>query len=388
MALVTANIRVMGVPLRRAFVEHTDTTGLVSYGWVMTDENGSFTFDAGFLFSAVDIKIHCQNSVVQVLNAPVLSQPIDIHVSVQNGGTISIENTGHQDVLDHFRLLAKCQDVYDTVWRQFRPYNHSDRGAFPLGRPSGDVKHVFDHMHRVQLNYPALLQSAFTSILTFVEPAGVNNQSLPIMHIQNRAQETRVFDEDAAADPHGADPMIIPHEFGHAMHFSAASGGTRANYETQYVGFLATHLSDATHDVEKKTTPFVAFIEAVGIFSERFFFFKKLVRPDLDGVQLRQAFFKDELDHQSLAVPLQVYIPVGSRAGGVITPVKKSTRIEGTIYGAIYLDFANRVGLREAVGLVLDSQAASFNEFHTYVAGRGNPVWLAALDAARTTWGV
>ena len=185
--------------------------------------------------------------------------------------------------------------------------------------------------------------------------------------------------------------MIIPHEFGHAMHFSAASGSTRANYEAQYIGFLATHLADPTHDVEKTTTPFVAFIEAVGIFSERFFFFKKLVRPDLDGVQLRQAFFKDELDHQSLATGpnhLRVYIPVGSRAGGVITPVRRGSSVEGTIYGAIYLDFANRVGLREAVGLVLESQATSFQEFHTYVAGRGNPVWLAALDAVRVTWGV
>ncbi len=103
------------------------------------------------------------------------------------------------------------------------------------------------------------------------------------------------------------------------------------------------------------------------------------MRPDLDGVQLRQAFFEDELDHQSLASRLRVYVHVGSRAGGVITPVKRDARVEGTIYGAIYLDFANRVGLREAVGLVLDSQAASFNEFHTYVGGRGNPVWLAAL---------
>jgi hypothetical protein len=111
MGLVTANIKVKGVPLRRAFVEHTDPSGLTSLGWAMTDGNGSFTFDAGFGFDAVDIKIHCQNSVIRVLNAPLLSVPIDIHVSVANGKTLKIENSGHQDVLDHFRLLAKCQDV-------------------------------------------------------------------------------------------------------------------------------------------------------------------------------------------------------------------------------------------------------------------------------------
>src|SRR5262249_45342813 len=100
MGLVTANIRVKGEPLRRAFVEHTDASGVVSLGWALTDSNGSFTFDAGLLFNSVDIKIHCQNSIVQVLNAPLLSAPIDIHVSVANGGTVNIENTGHSDVLD------------------------------------------------------------------------------------------------------------------------------------------------------------------------------------------------------------------------------------------------------------------------------------------------
>jgi len=130
----------------------------------------------------------------------------------------------------------------------------------------------------------------------------------------------------------------------------------------------------------------VAFIEAVGIFSERFFFFKKLVRPDLEGVALRQAFFRDELDHQTLGNHLNVYVPVGTRSHGRITPALTGNDTEGAIYGAIYLDFASQVGLREAVGLVLDSQATSFDEFHTYVSGRGNNAWLTALNHAKTTW--
>jgi hypothetical protein len=386
MALVTANIHVMGVPLRRTFIEHTDPTGLSSLGWTMTDNNGSFTFDAGPFSSSVDIKIHCQNSVVQVLNAPMLSVPIDIHVSVGNGHTLNVENTGHNDVLDHFRILAKCQDVYDTVWRQFRPYDHSDRGDFPLGRPSGDVKHVYDTARHVQLNYPALLQSAIPAILTFVEPDASGNAGFPLMHIQSRSIEFRVFEEDATT--HNVDPMIIPHEFGHAMHFSAVSSNTRANFEVQYIGFLATHATNAFHNVNKKTTPFVAFVEAVGIFSERFFFFKKLVRPELDGVALRQAFFEDELDHRTLQSRLHVYIPVGTRTNGVITPALQGNAVEGAVYGAIYLDFARRVGLRDAVGLVIDSQATNFDEFHTYVAGRGNATWLNALNQVRGTWGL
>jgi hypothetical protein len=127
--------------------------------------------DAGFGFTAVDIKIHCQSSVIQVLNAPLLSAPIDTHVSLANGKTLKIERSGHNDVLDHFRILAKCQDAPDTVWRQFRPYNRSSRRSFPLGRPAGSVKHVYNDPHKIRLAYPALLQSAVPSILTFVEPA-------------------------------------------------------------------------------------------------------------------------------------------------------------------------------------------------------------------------
>ena len=180
--------------------------------------------------------------------------------------------------------------------------------------------------------------------------------------------------------------MIIPHEFGHTAHFCAVSRDTRVNYETQYLAFLATHAKKAYHDVDLATTPYIAFIEAVDIFSERFFFFKKRVRPDLDGVALRQAFFRDELDHQTLTDHLNEYVIVGTRSHGVIAPELTGAKTEGAIYGAIYLDFARRIGLREAVGLVLDSQVASFDEFHTYVQGRGNDEWLTALKRVEDTW--
>jgi hypothetical protein len=79
---------------------------------------------------------------------------------------------------------------------------------------------------------------------------------------------------------------------------------------------------------------------------------------------------------------------VGTRSHAGITPALTGNDTEGAIYGAIYLDFASQVGLREAVGLVLDSQATSFDEFHTYVSGRGNTAWLTALNHAKITWGM
>ena len=61
MALVTAAISVNGVPLRRVFVEHVGAFD-VSLGWSLTDSNGSFTFDAGALWSAVDVYVHARSS--------------------------------------------------------------------------------------------------------------------------------------------------------------------------------------------------------------------------------------------------------------------------------------------------------------------------------------
>jgi hypothetical protein len=41
---------------------------------------------------------------------------------------------------------------------------------------------------------------------------------------------------------------------------------------------------------------------------------------------------------------------------------------------------------REAVQLVLGSQATSFAEFRTYISGRGNAAWVGAITRAANTW--
>ncbi|MGD6980998.1 hypothetical protein [Citricoccus sp. CH26A] len=132
----------------------------------------------------------------------------------------------------------------------------------------------------------------------------------------------------------------------------------------------------------------MAFLEAVGIFSERFFFFAKRVEPDLRGEDLRRAFFRNELS-KTRALP-EVLIndcpAAGRRTRTGVAPALTRASVEGAVYGAIYLDFASRVGLREAVGLVLDSNAASFSELQTYIHGRGNPQWTNAIDEVETTW--
>ena len=229
----------------------------------------------------------------------------------------------------------------------------------------------------------------FPSQLAFVEPSGLNNSGFPLVHIKNRTVDGRLFGEaDAIAQQH--DASLLPHELGHVFHFSTLAASTRVSIEGQYIAFILSNLANPTHAITRQTTPFVAFIEAVGIFSERFFFFSRQVEPSLTGVALRRAFFQDELGQQRLStVFVDGYVNVGTRDNsGRITPALRGDDREGAVYGAIYLDFASRVGLREAVGLVLDSNATNFDEFRRHVQGRGNNTWRTAIDAVSSTWGM
>jgi hypothetical protein len=380
MSFVTANVRVAGNPIRKAFVEHTGPFGVGSLGWTLTDNQGSFTFDAGALANKVDVKVYCQNSVVRVLDGG-LPVPVPVYQSFAVGNGDSIRITSQRD---HYRILNTCLDVYETVWKQFRPYNRSSRGDFPLGRKTS-LRETFSDSHRIELSYP----DQFPSPLAFVEPSGLNNSGYPLAHIKIRSSDGRLFGErDANSSDH--DASLLPHELGHVFHFSAMAAATRVSIEGQYIGFILSHVDRPFHQVDLKTTPFVAFIEAVGVFSERFFAFSKMVEPNLAGVALRKAFFQDELGSQRLSgVLVDPYVNVGVRDNrGRIQPNLEHDDFEGAVYGAVYLDFASRVGLREAVGLVLDSNATSFAEFKQHVEGRGNRSWRNAIRAAATTWGM
>lgn len=383
MSFVTASLRVNNVPLRRVFVEHLGVLG-INLGWTLTDQNGSFTFDAGPGFSRIDIRVHCRNSVIRIVDdsdvIPGTSR-IKVKMNVGNGEVVEVGS-----FVNHFRILAQAQDVYDTVWRQFRPYNRAARGAFPLGRKPS-VRDTFANSPTCEATFPDQFPIAD---LTFVEPVGVFNNLMPSVHIK---PDTRLFGTATS------DPSLMPHELGHVFHFAGVRASTRALFETGYLASLA--VGPTHHDFNQVTKPLVAFIEAAGIFSERFFFFAKLVAPaNLSGADLRRAFFNDELSAnrhlpgvlvdpcpRSAILNGNTVVPSLPQPPAATPPVTRAS-VEGAVYGAIYLHFARRVGLQEAVGLVIDSNATTFGEFQTYVQGRGNNTWTTAIDAVALTWGM
>lgn len=364
-----------GVPLRRVFVEHIGLFD-VSLGWKLTDANGSVTFDAGPGFDRLDLRVHCRNSVLRVVDdSDAIPGTSRIHVKV-NVGNDEVAAVG--SFSKHFRILSQAQDVYDTVWRQFRPYSRSSRRAFPLGRKPS-VADTFALSPTCEAAFPDQFPVAS---LTFVEPVGVGNNLMPLAHIKT---DPRLFGTATA------DPSLLPHELGHVFHFAALRAATRAQFETGYLAHLTTATAtggNLFHGFALKTDPLVAFVEAAGIFSERFLFFAKRVEPTLTGADLRQAFFQDELSgNRSLPDVLVDDCPrAGQLSGGVVDPSVTTNAVEGSVYGAIYLDFARRVGLREAVGLVLDSNALDFGDFQIYVHGRGNQAWTDAIDEVAVTW--
>lgn len=416
MAMVTAAVEVDWEPVRRAYVEHVGPVVIGDPKLVLTDGNGSFTFDAG-LIDWVDVKIHCHNPAVRVLDGAKFNIGVSFNATVSNGSTINITDQG-----DHYRILNSCLDIYDKVWRQFKPYSNDGRRGFPLGRRP-TLRETFESKSRIELSYP----DNFPSPLAFVEPSAHDNDGYPLVHIKHRSSDGRLFGDGDTRDGR-PDTSLLPHELGHAFHFAALTRSRRIAIEARYLAALADQLlrNDLNHDIAKPTTPFVAFIEAAGMFSERFFLFKDRVAQDLTGGALRRAFVADELtgsfgllrslawdrtvpglgwkreafvERQPLSQtstlssedgPLRhpaAQMQVGQRcAGGTITPLLEGSNVEGAVYGAIYLDFASRVGLRTAVEMVLKSGVDTFEDFHRHVRGRNVADWTSAIDAVARTW--
>jgi hypothetical protein len=383
MGMITAAVRIGGKPLRKAFVERTGLAG--SEGFTMTDENGSFTFDGGW-FDRIDVRIYCQNSVLRVLDGAKGNFPVSFSAKATNGATITIDKQR-----DHFRILNQCLDVYETVWRQFKPYSAKERRAFPLGKRA-TMRETFNSKRRIELSYP----DDFPSDLAFVEPSALTNDGFPLVHIKHRSRDGRLFGE-GDSEVSDNNPSLLPHELGHVFHFAALTPRRRATFEAGYLAFLLEKVagrSDPTHEVDKTTSTLVAYIEAAAIFSERFFFFKKKIKPDLTGAALHEAFLADELSEQSTLggdkSPLRKdsgFAQVGWRENeDSIIPLLDGFDVEGAVYGAIYLELASRIGLQEAVELVLESDAEDFAEFCQHVRGRGNADWTAAIDAVQDNW--
>jgi hypothetical protein len=125
--------------------------------------------------------------------------------------------------------------------------------------------------------------------MTWVEPADIGNRNLPLAHLEDKSNDYRLFGINASL------PTLMPHELGHIYHSAALTDANRLAIEASYAAYIAINILNPHHGINFSTSPFIVFIEVLGTFSKRFYFFAKLVEPNLSGLRFRQAFWRDEL---------------------------------------------------------------------------------------------
>jgi hypothetical protein len=408
MMSVTFRVTLRGSPLRRTYISHFDFFRIPQTMFFRTNEAGVVTISNTLAVTSnsgpngtITVKVHAQNAVVRVLDgATILPTEVAQEFSVSQSGTININTNPEQQ--DHFRIMDQCLVAYDRVFRQFRPFNHSNRGAFPFGTGSS-IAGDRDALPRIEVVYP----DNGPAPLAFVEPASVGT-GFPLVHLKHKSfnppgsapVDRRLFGVPDpvpdAADPIPAsaspvDAILVPHELSHALYFALMSPTTRAAVEAQYLAWLTGRVAAGLppfHNTTLQTTPFVAWLEALGIFSERFFLFSQR-NPGLAAVDLRRAFFRDELSAQPSLAGTTGFTQVATLNGAQVVPVLTNNDVEGSIYGAVFLDLARRVGLREAVGLYLDTaraNALTFADFRNQVINETD--FDQDIIGVANTWGL
>jgi hypothetical protein len=378
MPQINVTIHVRGRAARRVYVEHLAFG--VPIGLYITDDQGRVRDNDGnlgisSLTANADIRILGQNSVARILQGGPAgsSLPLWVDKPCTDGVTHNLNTAGEHE--DHFRILNRAVAAYDNVHRQFRPFSGLANPDFPLGRQARLDK-TKDQAKRIEIVFPDQLPQP----LAFSEPKSLST-GFPLIHVKTNAEDERLFGTG------GQLPTIIPSELSHALHFSQFTDAGRSRITNDYVTFILSNMAGGgpgTHDIGIRTSPLVAFVEAMDHFSSRFSEFVRQGVSTATGAELRKAFFRAELDPASYWFTGR---QVGTRTGNVVTPAFTGGDDEGAIYGAIFLDFSRRAGMLTAVNAYYLSGALTFGEYRNWVIAN-IPQQTAAINAVAQTWGL
>ncbi len=390
MPRLNVTVQVNGRPLRRAYVEHM-VFG-VGAGMYLTDDSGRVRDEHGNLgidsiTPNADIRVHCQNTVARVLNGTAANIAVHQDKAIRDASTVNLDTNAEQD--DHYAILNRCLLTYDIVFRQFRPYSDLADADFPLGRKA-KLADTRKQAKRIEVSFPSQFP---LGTLALCEPKSLST-GFPLVHIRSRTSDGRLFGEAGDA------PTLIPSELAHALHFSLFSTAARGTIQNDYVGWIATDIANGgagTHTIGGRTSPKVAYIEALDHFASRF---AEHVRVNVQGgastllsqqtitPQIRQSF----LDAEAAGTPADGPPVCTLDAAGNVVPGAglNGSDDEGSVFGCIFVDFARRAGLRTAVNAYLrsaSSGATTFGQYRNWIRDN-RPQHLTAIDAARNTWGL
>ena len=372
-------VRLDGEPLRHAFVSHTpDFENPII---ALTDDTGLASIEGVKPTDRIDIVVHAQNLAIRMLDGtkPGVAE-LSLRFRNKTDGSILNISKANKTRFDHFLIMDRCYDVYETVFRPIPPFSGSARRQFPFGGPNVPAA-VHKREPPIDCRFP---ETVAPGKLPWVQPQSLLS-GVPLMYLKSQSTDARLFGSPTQK------ATSIPHEYAHAIHFASLSKLDSMELAFRYGAWITKELvngGSGTHRTNKATDPLIAFVESFGVFSQRFWFFAKEARPDLTGSRLRAAFVEDELSSSpALAKILAGYTPIASRsADGGIRPKLTGAETEGAVYGAIFLDFASRTDLATAVNLFLRCATFDFSGYAELARKQRSGQLKDDIDAVAETW--
>lgn len=316
--MYTVRVRNDGDPVRRAFVVVSE--GIPPFATAtegMLDENGEYVISST---NTVQFQVFAHSPVVRLIThflgiPSAVSETFTLSPLPSNADqTVTISS---QNAL-HFDYMRQLTEIYNNSCRHLEPW---DGNEFTLFSSLSRTDNRFIEM---------IVPDNLPQPLPFVEPRGTIT-GYPLIHPGGYTSLSR---------------STLAHELGHALHFQALSEGKRIEGETAYLAHLATHLHDPTHGFTKRTTPFVAFIEAIGALTQCL-----------------------EEDHDPALPAANRFNPFFTAHASYDPSNLQGDDLEGAVMLALFVDFAQRPGidLSFVFKTVIDSEAFTFADYAAYM---------------------
>lgn len=310
----------------------------------ITDKNGYIQLV--MLKNYCTLMVYTHNSIAKVLEPTykILLSPAyeNIQINTQN-------NTYYlSDAKKQFEVLQQITETYFLAFSPCTPFNKLKNKWFPYGQKS-TISQCFAKLPVISIAFPDNINIA---PLSFVEPAQLINQQ-PLMHLK---QSWGLF--DGYRD-------LIPHESAHAFHFALLPLQKRLQIEATYLAWIigkTLKRQHAVHYTTALTTPFIAYIEAFGLFMERYVIFKRNYpnTTNKDNIDIDNEFIINEKNRISTT-----YCP------NVINLT--SANCEGAVMAALFIDFAEIVSIKTVIETYIYSQALTIFEYLQFIKKNGTP---------------
>jgi len=239
---------------------------------------------------------------------------------VQNGipvaADITVRDNQRVALSPDYVTASVIREFYEEGWRGFGPFT----SASPVGGTLAQGPYI-----------TADLDSSMVVDLSYVEPAPLGFQ-LPRIHLE------------AGID---GDHWTVAHELAHALHFSQLPLVERLELEAYYIGWLAG--PDHFHSFSEPSTDVIAYVEAFGAVGETF---RSAAQGTNNAIELENAFIAQALDETEHL-----------RSTGDDT-------IEGVVFGIMFGELAEAVGLDYVIDTYIDCGSHTFQEYVDCIAER------------------